>query len=219
MHIIKEHIFGLKKQVKQQPHEEQGRVLVHDRVQVKGDILNTLPVKFGSEFFVALILVPVKKVNTFTIAVGSLRITLRSSMSLKPNLETLLTQPDQHENTLSIIASDGKHVYLHFSSNDMFDRWHLALREALVEMNVTESLARIKDGSLSTRKIEMAIQKCQLLVPADNTHIQKARRLLDLKTEMKQYLSRLAKNPQAMCREAIEEFLARVQHETVRYIQ
>lgn len=215
MHIIKEHLFGLKKQVKQQPHEEQGRVIVHDRLQVRGDIISSLPTKFGSEFFVALIQVPVKKVNTFTIGVGSLRITLKSNMMLKPNLETLRSLNDQHDNTLSLIASDAKHVYLHFSSNEMFDRWHLALREALAELILTESFARIKDGSLSIRKIELAVQKGQLLVSDDNLFMQKARRLLEAKSSLKQVLAKLTKNPQSVSREEAELFLQSIGGDTV----
>ncbi len=215
MHLIKEHIFGLKKAVKPKPHEEQGRVIVHDQVFVRGDIAKNLPVQFGSEFFVALISVPVKNVTTFTIAVGSLRVSMNSSMSLNPNLELFNTNDYEHHNTLSLIASGGKHIYFRTSNADIFNKWHLALREALSELIFTESFMRISDGSLSIRKIEMAIQKCKLLVPSANCHMLRAKKILSIKLELKQLLSRVSKNPQSVSRDEVKQFLKRAECDRV----
>jgi hypothetical protein len=216
MHLIKEHIFGLKKTVKPKPHEEQGRVIVHDQVNVRGDIAKNLPVQFGSEFFAALISVPVKNVTTFTIAVGSLRVSMNSSMSLNPNLETLNNNTDyDHGNTLSLIASGGKHIYIRTLNADIFIKWHHALREALSELIFTESFMRISDGSLSIRKIEMAIQKCKLLVPSANCHMLRAKKILSIKLELKQLLSRVNKNPQSVSRDEVQQFLKRAECDRV----
>lgn len=215
MHLIKEHIFGLKKVVKAKPHEEQGRVIVHDQIQVRGDILKSLPLHFGSDYFSALISVPVKHVTTFTVAVGSLRIPLFSSMTLSPNLD-LLQQNIEHDNILSLIATDGKYLYIKAATKETFDKWHFAIREALAEMTFHESFTRTSDGSVSIRKIEMAIQRCKMLVPAANCHMLRARKILSIKLELKQLLARLAKNPQAVSRDEVQDFMKRADCDRVR---
>ncbi len=220
MHLIREHIFGLKKEVKVKPHEEQGRVIVHDQVQVRGDMLKSLPSQFESEYFAALISVPVKHVTTFTIAIGSLRVALNSNMTLSPNLE-IFTQyePFEHDCTISLIASDGKFIYIRTSTKEIFDKWHLAIREALAELLFTESFLRMSDGSLSIRKIEMAIQKGKLLVPAANCHMLRAKKILSIKIELRQLLASLTKNSRSVCREEVSDFLKRADCDRVRLTQ
>lgn len=220
MNLLKERVLGWRKNAFD-PSEE-GRVIVHDDIQVRGNIHRFLPAQFSSAIPSALISRPVEEITTFTLAIGSIRIPIIGSMNLSPNLESLTLsegaeqRPGQElENTFSISSKDGKTLHVRLLSKALFSKWHLAFREAIAELIFTHSFQYTREGHLSIRRIEIAIKRGGLLVLPAHCHILRAKRLWNIKIDLNEIVCRLNRDNTSLSREDVQLFLRRAEVDRV----
>jgi hypothetical protein len=110
-------------------------------------------------------------------------------MSLNPNLEKFVQYHDaEHDNILSIVNKKNQILYVKFKSKVAFNRWHKVLSDALTETVFSYAFKLEKDGTLSVKKLEMAIHKCSSIVDQNNLHVLKAKHLWNIKMECNKML-------------------------------
>ena len=206
---LKDTLLGWKKNANPAPEEEEGRVVVTDNIQVRGNLHRLLNEFSFTSCFAALIALPINQITTFTIALGNIRIPLVAAMELNPNLITLKAYDvHEHDNTFSLTNREGKVLYIRLASKEKFQSWHKAFREALAEMIFTQSFRFTTKSALSIRKIELGIKKGSQLVPPANCHLLRAKRVWNVKVELSDLVKRLTKNPHSVSREQVQGFLS-----------
>ena len=219
MNIIKSTLLHWGADSHQLQHSDEGRVIVHDPIQVKGSLHRLLPAQqYSSPIPSALVSIPVNEITTFTLAIGSIRIPILASMLLHPSLTKLqevLAEEEEHSCTMSIFARDGKCIYIQLPSTQILQKWHRAFREAIVEMLFTQAFQFTKEGHLSIKRLETAIQKSNNLVLAANCHVLRAKRLRNLKVDINELIARIKNNVYSVSKEELLAFFQRAEVDRV----
>lgn len=173
----------------------EGHVIILDRLQAKGNVDNELnSIDFSNEKFAALISLPLENVTMYTLAIGSIRLPLVSTMRLSPTVEELKDAGCSSQNTLSLTAQE-KSISLRISSNILFTNWHGAVREALADL-VVGDLFFCNAYEPSESHICDALKVLRYLVSEDHDCFQRIRTVIQLRRELSEYLrnSSLAAN-------------------------
>lgn len=217
MNIIKSKLLSWGIDQSHLHHGEEGRVIVHDPIQVKGSLHRLLPAQqYSSPIPSALVSIPVNEITTFTLAIGSIRIPILASMLLNPSITSLQdVLREEADFSMSLFARDGKCIYIQLPNAQLLQKWHRAFREAMVEMLFTQAFQVTKEGYLSIKKLENAIKKSQVLVPAANCHVLRAKRLRNLKVDINELIARIKNNEYSVTKEELLAFFQRAEVDRV----
>jgi hypothetical protein len=179
------------------------RVVVMDQIAVFGNLhpqlskdvpSNDVTLSSFTDLYrpTALIASSKAKDTAFYISTGfgseSIRIALNGSMKMSPNFQEIsMNSQELREITVKSEGNSGKYISFNFSTQDLFHKWHHAIRESIAELLFVEAFRKSGNGSLKVKSIENAIENCERnhIVPLANCHLLRAKRLKDQKVSKK----------------------------------
>lgn len=230
MNLIKQHILSWKRETFDEDSFNEGRIIIHDSLQVKGNLHRLLPANFSSPIPSAVISAPdSNQVTTFNLAIGSIRIPLVHNMSLRPTMSAVTKDPSQTEGDgvvpetspqpteleqliLTMSTRDGKFVSLKMTSSEMLQKWHYALREGIAELLFTKCFQyHPTEHTLSVKRLETGIKRGAAFVQNAHCHMLRAKRLRGLKLDLHEIQTRLGQDALSLSREDVQAFLKRAE--------